>query len=99
VEFKTLRAGQQSIPWFFQEDTWRFEENCGSKSSLIPNHYRSCQQSRGHERPPPKVISRGGLSEKELMLSTLRFHRRAKGKVVSAITPTPRCRKGLCLDA
>jgi hypothetical protein len=59
-----------------------FEENCGLKRSLIPNHYWPCLQLCGHERPLPKVISRGGLLEKEIMLNTLRFRRRVKGKVV-----------------
>jgi hypothetical protein len=49
-------------------------------------------------KSPPKVISRGGLSEKEIKLSTLIFHRRVKGKVMGAIRPAPRLRKGLCLD-
>jgi len=80
----------QSIPWFHQEDTWRFEENCGMKNSLIPNFSWSLLQLCGHKNALPTAISRGGLSEKELTLKNLIFCSRTKEKVTDAIIPSLR---------
>jgi hypothetical protein len=62
------------------------EEHCGPKSSLTSNH---CGHAPTIMHGHLKVISREGLSEKELMPNTLRFHRKAKGKVAGAIKPAP----------
>jgi hypothetical protein len=87
---KNIEGGLQSIVWFFQEDMWRFEEDCGTKISLIPNHYWLRPQSRGQKKAFPKVISREYLSENELTPNTLRFRRRVKGEVAGVIRPAPR---------
>jgi hypothetical protein len=89
MDFKNIDGGSQSKPWFRQEDMWRLEEDYRPKSSLIETALVVPAIAWLREVVAQGHIKRGSYQKKELMPDTLKFHRRAKWKVVGAIKPAP----------
>ena len=61
-----VEGGPQSKPLLWRNDTWRLEENCGPKHSLVSNLLWPRPQLCVCVRSSPKVTSEEGPREKGL---------------------------------